>query len=195
MQQDSKEWLYRDKHAHFFVAFVLFIPFISFIFALETIAKTVKETMKTTKELKKPTKTERRVALASYEALSSTLSQLNSDIVDVEITGRKDKIELPLSALKFLEEILKKMSQGNIISIVPLATEVTTQKAAEILGCSRPHLVKMLQAGEIPFTMVGRHRRIMIEDVMRYKKKKKEQQKQYLKEIMSADEEDGLYDT
>lgn len=151
--------------------------------------------MSAIQELKRPSMKERKAALASYKALSNSLSQINSELVDVEITDRNDKIELPLSALKFLEEILRKMSQGNIISIVPLATEVTTQKAAEILGCSRPHLVKILEDGEIPFTKVGRHRRIMFEDVMKYKKKMKEQQKQYIKEIMSADEEDGLYDT
>jgi excisionase family DNA binding protein len=78
---------------------------------------------------------------------------------------------------------------------VPVATEVTTQKAAEILGCSRPHLIKILEEGKIPFTKVGRHRRIMFEDVVAYKRKMKEEQKQHIIYIMSADEEDGLYDT
>lgn len=44
------------------------------------------------------------------------------------------------------------MSQGKPISIVPLATEVTTQSAAEILGCSRRHLVKLLEEGKCAIT-------------------------------------------
>ena len=50
-----------------------------------------------------------------------------------------------MKALNLLGDILKAMSQGKPISIVPLATEVTTQKASEILGCSRLYLVKLLE--------------------------------------------------
>lgn len=151
--------------------------------------------METIQEYKRPTKREREIAQLSYEALSHTLAQLSSEKVDIEIEGSNDKIVLPLNALKLLEEILKNMSQGKIISIVPVATEVTTQKAAEILGCSRPHLIKILEEGKIPYTKVGRHRRIMLEEVVSYKRKMKEEQKQHIIDIMNADEEDGLYDT
>ena len=151
--------------------------------------------METIQEYKRPTKREREIAQLSYEALSNTLAQLSSEKVDIEIEGSNDKIVLPLNALKLLEEILKNMSQGKIISIVPVATEVTTQKAAEILGCSRPHLIKILEEGRIPYTKVGRHRRIMLEEVVSYKRKMKEEQKQHIIDIMNADKEDGLYDT
>ena len=151
--------------------------------------------METIQEYKRPTKREREIAQLSYEALSHTLAQLSSEKVDIEIEGSNDKIVLPLNALKLLEEILKNMSQGKIISIVPVATEVTTQKAAEILGCSRPHLIKILEEGRIPYTKVGRHRRIMLEEVVSYKRKMKEEQKQHIIDIMNADKEDGLYDT
>ncbi len=151
--------------------------------------------METIQEYKRPTKSEREIAQLSYQALSNTLAQLNTEKVDIEIEGSNDKIVLPLNALKLLEEILKNMSQGKIISIVPVATEVTTQKAAEILGCSRPHLIKILEEGRIPYTKVGRPRRIMLEEVVSYKRKMKEEQKQHIIDIMNADEEDGLYDT
>jgi excisionase family DNA binding protein len=87
------------------------------------------------------------------------------------------------------------MSQGKSFSLVPIATEVTTQKAAEILGCSRPHLVKLLEDGQIEYTKVGKHRRVKFEDVMNYKKKMKKIQKQNIIDIMKSDEELGLYDS
>ena len=87
------------------------------------------------------------------------------------------------------------MSQGKPISIVPVATEVTTQAAAEMLGCSRPHIVKLLETGKIPFTKVGKHRRIKYEDVISYKKEMKAEQARLISEIMESDEKDGLYDT
>ena len=87
------------------------------------------------------------------------------------------------------------MGQGKIVSLVPVATEVTTQAAAEMLGCSRPHLVKLLEEGKIAFTKVGKHRRIQYDDISNYKKQMKAQQKQHLIDIMNADEETGLYDS
>lgn len=146
-------------------------------------------------DLKRPSMLERRMAKSSYDALRDAVSKLTSEEVDIEIEETNNKLVLPLSALKLLGDILKNMSQGKIISIVPVATELTTQKAAEILGCSRPFLVKLLDEGKIPYTKVGKHRRIMFEDVMRYKAKMKAEQKQYIVDIMAQDEEEGLYDS
>ena len=87
------------------------------------------------------------------------------------------------------------MAQGQLISLVPIATEVTTQAAAEMLGCSRPHLVKLLENGSIPFTKEGKHRRIKFDDVMKYREQMKKEQKQHITDIINSDEETGLYDS
>lgn len=146
-------------------------------------------------DIKRPTKEEQEVAMASYDALAATLEQLQVENPEIEIEETEERIKLPLKALKLLAKVLKAMSEGKPISIVPIATEMTTQKAAEILGCSRPHLVKLLEEGKIPFTFIGKHRRVKFDDVMEYKKQLKDKQRQLLIEIMRADEEDGLYDT
>lgn len=146
-------------------------------------------------DIKRPTKEEQELAMASYYALAATLEQLQVENPEIEIEETEERIKLPLKALKLLAKVLKAMSEGKPISIVPIATEMTTQKAAEILGCSRPHLVKLLEEGKIPFTFIGKHRRVKFEDVMKYKKQLKDKQRQLLIEIMRADEEDGLYDT
>jgi excisionase family DNA binding protein len=145
--------------------------------------------MTTTNEIKKPSKKERKLAQESYSSLISTIDRLKTDQAEIEIEETGEKIKLPVKALSFLSEILKAMSQGKPISIVPLATEVTTQSAAEILGCSRPHLVKLLEEGKIEYTKVGKHRRIKYEDVINYKRKMKEEQKKHLIEMMHVDED------
>lgn len=153
--------------------------------------------METLSDLSRPSKEEQKLAQKSYSSLVSALEHLKANLseAEIEIEETGEKIKLPIRALSLLGQILKAMSQGKPISIVPIATEITTQRAAEILNCSRPHLVKLLEEGKIEYTKVGKHRRIKFEDVMKYKQQTKEEQKQYLIEIMNTDEESGLYDT
>lgn len=151
--------------------------------------------METINNIQKPSKKDSRLARQSYDALASAIDRLKTDQPEIEIEETGQKIAIPVKALKLLEDALKAMSQGKPFSIVPVATEVTTQSAAEILGCSRPYLVKLLEDGKIAFTKVGRHRRIKFEDVMTYKQKMKDEQKRHLIDMMNDDDELGLYDT
>lgn len=146
-------------------------------------------------DFKKPSKEEQIIAMESYNALVATLEELHNENPEIEIEETKEKIIIPLVALRLLAEILKATSQGLPISVVPIATEMTTQAAAEHLSCSRPHIVKLLENGKIPFTKVGRHRRVKFDDVMNYKKKMKAKQEELLMKIMSSDEKSGLYDS
>ncbi len=143
----------------------------------------------------RPSKEEQRVAMESYNALAEVLEQVHTKNPEIEIEETQEKIRIPLKALKLLAKILKVTSQGKLISIIPVATEMTTQAAAELLGCSRPHLVKLLEEGKIEFTKIGKHRRVKYEDIIAYKKRMKAKQKELLIKIMASDEEAGLYDT
>ncbi|MCC7464823.1 MAG: helix-turn-helix domain-containing protein [Saprospiraceae bacterium] len=145
-------------------------------------------------EINKPTKQEQKIALESYYALTSLLEQVKSSDPEIEIEETGEKVKIPLRALQLLAKILKATSQGTPISIIPIATEMTTQAAAEFLGCSRPHLVKLLEDGEIPFTKVGKHRRVRFEDLSNYKKKKRQERERLLIEIMNDEEALELYD-
>ena len=146
-------------------------------------------------DIRKPTKEEQRAARESYEALASSIEKLRTEMPEIEIEETEEKIRIPLSALRFLAKILKEISRGNPISIVPIATEMTTQAAAELLGCSRPHIVSLLEEGKIPYTKVGKHRRIKYEDVVIFRKEMKARQRNKIQELMQLDEESGLYDT
>lgn len=143
----------------------------------------------------KLSKSEQKVAQESCRALVSTLERLQTKNAEIEIEATQDKIKIPRVALEMLVDILKATSQGKPVTIIPIDTEMTTGAAADLLGCSRPFVVKLLEQGEIPFTKVGRHRRLKFEDVMAYKKRMKARQKELIIQIMQADEESGLYDT
>ena len=87
------------------------------------------------------TEEEQRLAKESYDALSCAINNLPTEHPEIKIEG----IKVPASTLKFLEEILWAMNLAEPISLVPLAAEMTTQKATQMLGCSRPYLVKLLE--------------------------------------------------
>jgi len=143
----------------------------------------------------KPTKEEQKVAMESYRVLASALEEVRDANPEIEIEETQERIKVPLKALKLLAKILKATAEGKPVSIVPLAAEMTTQAAADMMGCSRPHFVKLLEDGAIPYTKVGKHRRVKAEDVMGYKKAMKEKQEKLLIEMMREDEEAGLYDS
>jgi excisionase family DNA binding protein len=151
--------------------------------------------MDSIEELKRPSKEEQQSAMQSYNALAEMLKSLKSENPEIEIEETSEKIRIPLRILKLLAKILKATSQGKPVSIMPVATEMTTQSAAEFLGCSRPHLVKLLEEGKIPYTKIGKHRRVLFEELVAYKKKMKAEQEKRLSNMMRSDEELGLYDS
>jgi len=85
--------------------------------------------------------------------------------------GRQADIPEPVQDLLIL--ILQKMRAGKAVSIVSEEDQtITTQRAADLLGVSRPFLVRLLENGEIPFHRVGSHRRIYLRDVLDYQRRR-----------------------
>ena len=57
---------------------------------------------------------------------------------------------------------------------MPRRSELSTQEAADLLGLSRQHIVRLVDAGKLPVrvTRAGAHRRIAATDVLRFKAKR-----------------------
>ena len=114
------------------------------------------------------------LARASAAALTRLLDGM-PDKDRARVTMGNEDLILPRDAIELLREILAGMSAGKVLSIVPRSAEVTTQNAADILNVSRPYLISLLNDGVLPFSKVGTHRRIKLDDVLHYKEKLIEQ--------------------
>lgn len=78
-------------------------------------------------------------------------------------------VELPTEARALLLRILGHMANGDAVTVVPVAAEVTAQQAAEILGVSRPFVVRLVDEGKLACRLVGTHRRIPLADLLAFK--------------------------
>jgi 3,4-dihydroxy 2-butanone 4-phosphate synthase/GTP cyclohydrolase II len=76
---------------------------------------------------------------------------------------------LPDAAFRVLKEALEQIARGAVVAAAPIEAELTTQQAAELLGVSRPHLVKLLEGGAIAHRKVGAHRRVRLSDLTAYR--------------------------
>jgi excisionase family DNA binding protein len=105
-----------------------------------------------------------------------------------------DRHELPESVYHLLKEVVANMMRGRTIVLTPQNNKLTTQAAANFLGFSRPHLVKMLDSGAIPFERVGQHRRVLMKDLVTYQKNRDAQRRAALNELARAEFEEGAYE-
>lgn len=101
---------------------------------------------------------------------------------------------LPPSLYSFLCALLGDLKDGYSVTILQPNASLTTVEAAKLLGVSRTHLVGLLKNKEIPFHMVGSHRRMLAHDVLAYKAKRDIGRRNTLDDLALAEYEEGLYD-
>jgi excisionase family DNA binding protein len=92
--------------------------------------------------------------------------QVSSDLVEVRVGDHSATV--PSSAFRALLQVLDLLGRGHGVRIDPMDEELTTEEAARLAGVSRPHLVGLLEKGEIPFRKVGSRRQIRASDLAAY---------------------------
>jgi excisionase family DNA binding protein len=115
-----------------------------------------------------PSHQESEIAERSSRLLAACIG--HGETARLRVIEGNETIELPVSALRMLVEILNQMAQGNAVSLVPVHAELTTQQAADFLNVSRPFLVNLLDQNKLSHRKVGTHRRVAFEELVRFRK-------------------------
>ena len=103
-------------------------------------------------------------------------------------------LELPESLYQVLIQAAHELQRGRGVSIVPVGAELTTQHAADLLNVSRPFLIRLLEAGEIPYHKVGTHRRVRLDHLLAYKSHRTAARRDFLARAASEAQDLGIYD-
>lgn len=121
-----------------------------------------------------PNKKEQRIARTFVNAIGARSGRYikgGTGKVRIKIHNEEEYVSIPMKAFSLLYEILSIMAEGKSITLIPSDANLSTQQAADMLKVSRPHIVKLLETGVIPFKKVGSHRRIELDDLVQYEKK------------------------
>lgn len=94
-----------------------------------------------------------------------------------------NSVKIAPSIAHLVIDLLGHVSAGNMVTLVPTGTMLTTQEAADILNVSRPHLTGLLKAGKIRYEEVGRHRRVRLNDLMQYRDQRARAQEDALQRL------------
>jgi len=102
-------------------------------------------------------------------------------------------VPLPPSLVKVLRSSAHELAEGHAVTVLPSDVTLTPAEAAELLGLSRPYVVRLLDQEEIPFERVprSRHRRVRLSDVLAFQARR-EQRRTGRRCVADAIEASGL---
>lgn len=117
------------------------------------------------------------------QSCSRLLARFIRSDLSVRIAESGETTTLPAAAVRLLVDLLSAMAEGNAVTVIPIHAELTTQQAADLLGVSRPFLIKQIEEGKLPHHMVGSHRRVFFKDLMAFKQEQQARSEQALTDL------------
>lgn len=141
-----------------------------------------------------PTRQEAMLAKLCSQELSAVI-ETKAEAQTVSVTDTKGvvhAVNMPVSALRLLVDLLTELGEGNTVKLVPVHAELTTQEAADLLNVSRPTLVRLLDEGVIPFHRTGNRRKVKFADLRSYQQTLEQERLGSLSELSQLDQALGL---
>jgi excisionase family DNA binding protein len=101
-------------------------------------------------------------------------------------------VPLPSPAIPLVVELLERIASGEPTAMFGARQDLTTQQVADLLGVSRPFVVQLIDAGQLPAHRVGTHRRIRSADALRYRDQQRRRANRALGELAELDRSMGF---
>ncbi len=130
----------------------------------------------------------------SLQELVAMFSRLGAEPATTLSGPNGEHLVLPPEVFEVLRDVVEAMADGQAVTIAPVHQRLTTQEAADLLGVSRPTLVKLLETGEIPFEQPGRHRRVRLADVLAYRERSTAERRVALDRMVEIADEADMYE-
>jgi excisionase family DNA binding protein len=131
---------------------------------------------------------------AEAERIGAILLQAQTKTLTL-LTGPDQRpLELPAAVCRALLAAVEILSRGDAIAIGAVHHKLTTTEAADLLGVSRQYLIRLIDRGDLPHELVGRHRRLRLGDVLAYKSRRAIERQKALSELTRLAAALGAYD-
>jgi excisionase family DNA binding protein len=132
--------------------------------------------------------------VALFRLLDRLARARDRGVPQCQIVGPEgESTPVPEAVFFVLERVAELMGRGDAITVVPIGKELTTQQAADILNVSRQYLVRLLDQGRIPCTKTGKHRRVLVTDLLAFKRERDQSRRASLDELTQLSEDLGGY--
>ncbi|MTD98610.1 helix-turn-helix domain-containing protein [Corynebacterium guaraldiae] len=125
----------------------------------------------------------------TLEELKSLQSLETASIRVVDEDGRS--VPLSRNVQRLISQILASVAQRGEVTISRVPEELTSTVAAELLGVSRPTLMKWAKGGKIVTHKRGTHTRFKREDVLQLKRQRAEERMKAFQEWRAFEEENA----
>lgn len=87
-----------------------------------------------------------------------------------------DQVELPEAVHTALLQVVEALKAGKAVTIAPHSSVLTTQQAADLLGVSRPTVVRLIDQGELPAERIGNRRKVLLGELLAYRERRRQRQ-------------------
>lgn len=132
-----------------------------------------------------PTVNERKEAASISKELCTHLAEADSQHAWL-LLANGAKIRLPPQLLQLIMLGLRTMGNGQGMRAVPVTRSLTTQQAADILGCSRQHVVNLIEQQQLKAKKIGSHRRVDFDELLAFMSAEDEQRQAVHQDIMES---------
>jgi excisionase family DNA binding protein len=118
----------------------------------------------------------------------------DAEAIHRALDNKNKAVSMTLSrdTAEFISWVVDAKAQGKEVIITP--EEVTPTEAAKILGMSRPQVRKIMDAGRLPYKMVGTHHRIALADLQEFKEAEKARRRKAMKDYAKVQNELGVFE-